>query len=279
MEENNSGNENKVIWKGPKLGIAIFIVFIIFICIVTFGIYIFNKAAVLDESETSEKADYYQTDVKNLAEEKTTSSNISNVVESSDDTNTTTNNSTNNVELGKEIKEKLDDTKGNELYKKAIFSKNFLALLIEEKDFMEKTFSDKEIAKLLVEFDDEGIFKDASDSNGFYVSAKIDDVQKLSKEYFGKELNTEKLDTRNDDTIIVEIPSGFGIIEDKFIAGYKLDNGDYLLTLEQVNEDSSGSLTYGLFINYDESTDSIVYKGFTNDIVSYVSAFNSVENK
>lgn len=275
MGEKNSSNENKVIWKGPKLGIAIFIVFIIFICIVTFGIYIFNKAAVYDESENTGKSDYLQSDIKNITEEKAISSNTSNDVKDSD---TITNSSTNTTEIENEIKEKLDDTKGNELYKKAIFSKKFLALLIEEKDFMEKTFSDKEIAKLLVEFDDEGIFKDASDSNGFYVSAKIDDVQKLSKEYFGKELNTEKLDTRNDDTIIVEIQSGFGIIEDKFIAGYKLDNGDYLLTLEQVNEDSSGSLTYGLFIEYDDTTDSIIYKGFTNDLISYVGKFYSSEN-
>ena len=49
----------------------------------------------------------------------------------------------------KEIAEKLDDTRGNEIYKKAIFSKTFLSLLIENKDTLKDIkFSDEEIAIL-----------------------------------------------------------------------------------------------------------------------------------
>ena len=232
-------------------------------------------------TELNSKINNLQSTIDNLNTIEQTTTSIS--------TNTTNNNSkqssenTNTTEIGKEIVEKLDDAKGNEIYKKAIFSKPFLSLLIENKDkITDIKFSDEEIAQLLVEIDKEkeksNIFVDSSDSTGFYVSAKLDDVQNLSQKYFGKNLNTEKLNVQNSNQITVEVPSGFGILVDKFVACYKMDNGDYFLTLEQIDEESTGSLTYGLFIKYDETTESIIYKGFTSDIISYVSKFNSNKN-
>ncbi|MBR3152573.1 MAG: hypothetical protein IKF52_03085 [Clostridia bacterium] len=216
----------------------------------------------IDQLEKTQKTVEKEDKKNNKAEEKQTSNSNQSL--------------TSNTEIGKEIREKLDETKGNELYKKAAFSEKFISLLIDYK--MKNTFSDEEIALLLVEIDREkesgSVYTDASDSNGFYVSAKIDDVQKLSEKYFGKKLDTSNLNVKNGDTILVEVPSGFGLKNFKFVAGYKMDNGDYFLTLEQIDEKSSGSLTYGLFVKYDETTDSIIYKGFTQDIISYVSEFN-----
>lgn len=220
----------------------------------------------------------------NSKTQNTTSSEINttnNVEQSSTNTSkageTTTN--VNSNEIGKDIKEKIADSKGNEIYKKAIFSKTFLALLIENRNIGDNQFSDEQILKLLVEIDKEkeksNTFTDSSNSTGFFVTAKIDDVQKLSQKYFGKKLNTDNLKGKDGDKIVVEVSAGFGIITDKFVSAYKMDNGDYFLTFEQIDETSSGSITYGLFVQYEEPTDSIIYKGFTSDIVSYVSKFNS----
>lgn len=270
--------------KSTKISLSTFflIIAIIAICVMGYFIYRLND----DKTKATEQVSKLKGQISNL---QSTINNLNTIEKNTTSiTTNTTNNSTNQLsvntntdEIGKEIIEELADTKGNELYKKAIFSKPFLSLLIENKNYMNNQFSDEEILKLLVEIDEDkekgNIFADASNSTGFYVSSKLDDVQKLSQKYFGKKLNTEKLNVQNGDKITVEVPSGFGIIEDKFVAGYKMDNGDYFLTLEQIDKESSGSLTYGLFILYDETSDSITYKGFTGDIISYVSKFNNTK--
>lgn len=268
--------------KVTKISLSTFFLILAILAIGVMGYFIYKLND--DKTKATEQVSELKGQINNL---QSTIDNLNTVEKST--TNTTNNNTNqssvniNNDVVGKEIKEKLTDTKGNELYKKAIFSKPFLSLLIENKDTLKDIkFSDEEIIKLLVEIDKEkekgNIFADVSNSSGFYVSAKLDDVQKLSQKYFGKKLNTEKLNVQNGDTITVEVSSGFGIIVDKFVAGYKMDNGDYFLTFEQKDEESSGSLTYGLFIQYDETADSITYKGFTSDIISYVSKFNSNKN-
>ena len=272
--------------KATKISLSTFFLIIAIIAIGVMGFFIYKLNS--DKENANSKITELNSKINNL---QSTIDNLNTIEKNTTSitTNTTNNNAkessvnTNTNEIGKEIAEKLDDTKGNEIYKKAIFSKTFLSLLIENKDTLKNIkFSDEEIAILLVEIDKEkeksNIFVNASNSTGFYVSAKLDAVQNLSQKYFGKKLNTEKLNVQNGDKITVEVPSGFGIIVDKFVAGYKMENGDYFLTLEQIDEESTGSLTYGLFIKYDETTESITYKGFTSDIISYVSKFNSNKN-
>lgn len=265
--------------KTKKTGLLIFFLILAIIAIGVMGYFIYK----LNSDKENANSKIVELNSK-ISELQTTLDNSSTIAK-----NTTTNNANQSVinsntdEIGKEIKEKLADSKGNELYKKAIFSKSFLSLLIENKDFKNYKFSDEEILKLLVEIDKEkdkgGIFVDSSNSNGFYVSAKIDDVQKLAQKYFDKKLDADKLKGKDGDKVLVEVPSGFGIIVDKFVAAYKMDNGDYFLTFEQIDKGTSGSLTYGLFIKYDEKTNSIIYKGFTNDIIAYVSAYNVKNGK
>ena len=89
-QNQNSNNGNKVIFKGPKLGVVILIVLIIFICIVTFGIYLFNKGTSSVESENIGKVDYSQTDIKNVTEEIRNESNPINNTSSNEYQNTNT---------------------------------------------------------------------------------------------------------------------------------------------------------------------------------------------
>ena len=272
--------------KATKISLSTFFLIIAIIAIGVMGFFIYKLNS--DKENANSKITELNSKINNL---QSTIDNLNTIEKNTTSitTNTENNNSkqssvnTNTNEIGKEIVEKLADTKGNEIYKKALFSKPFLSLLIENKDTLKDIkFSDEEIAKLLVEIDKEkeksNIFVDASNSTGFYVSAKLDDVQNLSQKYFGQKLNTEKLNVQNNNIVTIEVPSGFGIIDDKFVACYKMDNGDYFLTLEQIDKESTGSLTYGLFIKYDENTDSITYKGFTSDIISYVSKYNSNKN-
>ena len=58
MEENG----NKVIWKGPKLGIVVGI--IIIICSVVLGICMFKKSAIVENEDNADKSNYSQSDNK-----------------------------------------------------------------------------------------------------------------------------------------------------------------------------------------------------------------------
>lgn len=266
--------------KVTKISLSTFFLILAIIAICVMGYFIYKL------NDDKENANSKITELNNkISSSQSTIDNLNTTEKNTTSITTNTNNKTNesvindNNLIGTEIKEKLSDTKGNDLYKKAIFSKPFLSLLIENKDSLKVEFSDEEIMKLLVEIDKEkdksGLFTDTSNSNGFYVSANIDDVQKLAQKYFGRTLNIDQLKGKNGNQVVVEVPSGFGIIVDKFVAGYEMNNGDYFLTLEQIDEESSGNLTYGLFIKYDDTTGSITYKGFTSDIITYVSKYNS----
>ena len=269
--------EKKVIKISLKSFIIIFL--IIMICVGGFIVYIVNsgKDRAKDTNEVNT--------VKNINEENTLNNTNKNIAENESSSNKNENNNVtttniDNAEIGKEIKERLSNEEGNKIYKKAIFSRQFLSILIENKDTLNSKFSDEEIVKLLVEIDESKdkskIFKDASNQSGFYVEASIDDVQKMSQKYFGKTINPDTFKGKEENKIIMEVQSGFGILVDKFIAGYKMDNGDYFLTLEPNTKEIEAVLKK-IKIAF-EKTDSIVYKGFTSDITKYVSVFNSKNN-
>ena len=272
--------------KITKISLSTFFLIIAIIVIGVMGYFVYklndDKTKATEElNELKNQINNLQSTINNLNTEEKNSTSIT-----TNTTNKNTNQSSANIntdEIGKEIKEKLSDTKGNELYKKAIFSKPFLSLLIEYKDTIKDIkFSDEEILLLLYEIDGvkekSKLFTDVDTAGGFYAEADINGVQKLAEKYFGRKLEINNLKGINGNKVKVQIPSGFGIIVDKFVAGYKMDNGDYFLTFEQIDEESSGSLAYGLFIQYDEAADSILYKGFTSDIISYVGIFNSNKN-
>ena len=272
--------------KPTKVSLSTFFLLIAIIAMVVMGVFIYkfnddkNKANN-EVADLKNQVSNLQNKINTLENQNEASRNNAAVDNTS--VNNAANSVTNNVgEIGKVIIEKITDAKANEIYNKAVISKPFLSLLIEKKDITNNNFSEEDILKLLIELDavkeNNNVFSDVSDSTGFYASAKLEDVQKLSQKYFGKTLDTNKLNIQNGDTVIFETPSGFGIIVDKLVAGYKMDNGDYFLTIEQTNNDTPGNLTYGLFVKYDESSNSIVYKGFSDDIVSYVSKFNSKRN-
>ena len=265
-------NEKKPI----KVSLSTFFLIIAIIVIAVMGYFIYRINS--EKIATEEKVTSLNSQVNNLQER------INKVSEITSNTEVINNNTANETKqngeiftIGKELKQEMPTAESKKIYEKVIFSKQFLSLLIEGKNYQELKFTDEEILKLLYEIDSKKntnkIFNDSTDSTGFYVSAKIDEVQKMSDKYFGRELNINNLKEKNGDKIKIEIPSGFGIIEDKFVAGYKMDNGDIFLSFEQIDKESTGSLTYGVIIKYDEKSDSVIYKGFTNDSISYISNY------
>ena len=164
----------------------------------------------------------------------------------------------NNAVINVGTKVQLGAADAENLYLKALYSPVFVQLLILNSDDARHAFTDKEIKALLPNLgskDETNVFNRCSDceenEDCFCEEATNADAQKLAKKYFGREI----ADTS--EKVQVEVPSGFGIMTSKVVAAYKLNDGTYAIEFETSAEEVR---FYTLYVDYNEATDSVVYK-------------------
>ena len=151
-----------------------------------------------------------------------------------------------------------------ELFEKVSVSKQFLSLLIDNKNFEKQEFLDEEIPLFLWLLNG-SIFKESDETDDFYQVAKESDIQKYAKQYFGKKENVDKLKDENGD-VKIAVPSGFGIRDFKFSKIGQLENGNQVAIFSDESEESTGAMIYTIIFDYNEKDDSIIYKGFINEL-------------
>ena len=164
----------------------------------------------------------------------------------------------NNTVINVGTKVQLGAADAETLYLKALYSPIFVQLLTLNGDDARHAFTDKEIKALLPNLDSKdeaNSFKRCSDckenEHCFCEEATNADAQKLAKKYFGREI----ADTG--EKVQVDVPSGFGIMTSKVVAAYKLNDGTYAIEFETSAEEVR---FYTLYVDYNEATDSVVYK-------------------
>lgn len=125
-------------------------------------------------------------------------------------------------------------------------------------------FTDEDIILLLPDYKTLNIFNHYDKDEGFYVSAKISDVEESAKEIFGKTIDVSKavndssLLELDEDNVIIPVRSGMGTVNAELISvavkkdkifdiRFKYNNGE----LEK---------TYLLKINYNDETNKAIYK-------------------
>ncbi len=168
------------------------------------------------------------------------------------------------------INEKLSEEKGKELWDKAsLKSETFVQDLINS-DFGGEAFTDEHIAYLLSAIDaykeNKSTFNlPLPEGQGEGSVGKVENVQKLAEKYFGRKLDVSKLRKDASGNIIVPGRMGYGILNNKYIEGYKTGEKEYTITFETSDYDGKDIKRYTLTIEYDEKTDQVVYKNLKSN--------------
>lgn len=243
-----------------RLITVLLVLAIIVIAIMAYFIY---KIAS-EKTVAEEQINTLNSKVDNLQEEINDVVNTTNNVINTDDnfntntsTNSVSNNSTSNTSVSNlnQVTE-LSDEQKRELFNRIRENKEFLQEMVSIKNFSTAEFTDEEILKLLPILDNSTHFSVANTDEGNFAEANVEDVQKLSQQYFGKTFNTNQISEKIKDNIIsIEVPSGYGIVNYELVSVSSKGNNEYAITFNYIENESTTK--YILTVNWEN--DNIVY--------------------
>ena len=125
-------------------------------------------------------------------------------------------------------------------------------------------FTDEDIILLLPDYNTLNIFSNYDKDEGFYVSAKISDVEESAKEIFGKTIDVSKavndssLLELDEDNVIIPVRSGMGTVNAELISVAVKKDKIFDIKFKYNNGESEN--TYLLKINYNDETNKAIYK-------------------
>lgn len=194
-----------------KLSTAIFIIVLVLIVIIAIGLSFFIINFNNKKEENTNK-------VNNLNIEDKKENNIP--IEEDN------NNQANLIELPEDVK--------LGVYNNIIEDKALLQTMVLKKDFSVPEFQDEDIIKVLPNLDPLNYFIREDD----IAKISIENAQRLAQAYFGRDIDTSKLEEKiEDDTIYVEIDTGYGIVEYEYVDLRTVDVDKYALDIKYIGDD------------------------------------------
>ena len=173
------------------------------------------------------------------------------------------NQSINNSEQTKDYSEEIQNIFNTEKYKLALYS---LSNGLNYRNETLTYFNSDEVITILYHIDKTPSFKTVEElTQGCQVYISVEQLQKLSKKYFNKEIDLENLESSDfvkEDHLYHYCPTGYGMINIKFNNVNKLNNNDYEISYDFDGIDY-GVMTYILTINYNNGD--IIFKSLRKE--------------
>ncbi len=239
--------------KSITISITGFFLVLALIAIIVMGYFMFRIAT--EKAQAEAKVETLNSEVNDLEGAMSNlQGKIDNIVNTLN-TNETTNSSTQNTTTSSNQSPALSEQQQKELFNKITAKKALLQEMVLDKDFKATHFTDDEILKLLPILDDSNYFTVSNTNEGDFAKATIQDIQSLSQKYFGKNIDVNKTSGKVDqDTLSVEIASGYGIVKYELVSVSSKSNGEYSVKFNYIEEKTA---TYILTVKYEKGN--IVY--------------------